>query len=121
MSQKFNASISRASVPFAMQQLMAAKRRFGLTSRRSDRCRGEHTQSADGATDIYLGPKAPDGKSGNWLVDYVEHGDASLDLLPSSSPLCRAGVTSRRLAKRHSTASMSPRFQLLLIAASVGA
>jgi hypothetical protein len=30
--------------------------------------RDKPTQNADGSTDIYLGPKAPAGKDGNWLA-----------------------------------------------------
>jgi hypothetical protein len=30
--------------------------------------RDKPAQNADGSTDIYLGPKAPDGKQGNWLA-----------------------------------------------------
>jgi hypothetical protein len=30
--------------------------------------RDKPTQNADGSTDLYLGPKAPDGKQGNWLA-----------------------------------------------------
>jgi hypothetical protein len=30
--------------------------------------RDKPTQNADGSTDLYLGPKAPEGKAGNWLA-----------------------------------------------------
>ena len=30
--------------------------------------RDKPAQNADGSTDLYLGPKAPDGKAGNWLA-----------------------------------------------------
>ena len=30
--------------------------------------RDKPAQNADGSTDLYLGPKAPDGKQGNWLA-----------------------------------------------------
>jgi hypothetical protein len=30
--------------------------------------RDKPTQNADGSTDLYLGPKAPEGKQGNWLA-----------------------------------------------------
>ena len=30
--------------------------------------RDKPAQNADGSTDLYLGPKAPDGKSANWLA-----------------------------------------------------
>jgi hypothetical protein len=30
--------------------------------------RDKPAQNADGSTDVYLGPKAPDGKQGNWLA-----------------------------------------------------
>ncbi len=30
--------------------------------------RDNPAQKADGSTDLYLGPKAPDGKQGNWLA-----------------------------------------------------
>jgi hypothetical protein len=30
--------------------------------------RDKPTQNADGSTDVYLGPKAPEGKAGNWLA-----------------------------------------------------
>ncbi len=31
-------------------------------------------QNADGSTDIYIGPKAPEGKEGNWLATVPERG-----------------------------------------------
>ena len=30
--------------------------------------RDKPVQNADGSTDLYLGPKAPEGKAGNWLA-----------------------------------------------------
>ena len=30
--------------------------------------RDKPAQNADGSTDLYLGPRAPDGKAGNWLA-----------------------------------------------------
>ena len=30
--------------------------------------RDKPAQNADGSTDLYLGPKAPEGKEGNWLA-----------------------------------------------------
>lgn len=30
--------------------------------------RDKPTQNADSSTELYLGPKAPDGKAGNWLA-----------------------------------------------------
>jgi hypothetical protein len=30
--------------------------------------RDKPAQNADGSTDLYIGPKAPDGKKGNWLA-----------------------------------------------------
>jgi hypothetical protein len=30
--------------------------------------RDKPAQNADGSTDLYLGPKAPEGKQGNWLA-----------------------------------------------------
>ena len=30
--------------------------------------REQPAQNGDGSTDIYLGPKAPEGKAGNWLA-----------------------------------------------------
>ena len=30
--------------------------------------RDEPVQNEDGSTDLYLGPKAPEGKAGNWLA-----------------------------------------------------
>jgi hypothetical protein len=30
--------------------------------------RDKPVQNADGSTDLYLGPKAPSGKAGNWLA-----------------------------------------------------
>ena len=30
--------------------------------------RDKPAQNADGSTDLYLGPKAPEGKTGNWLA-----------------------------------------------------
>jgi hypothetical protein len=32
------------------------------------------TQNADGSTEIYIGPKAPKGKEGNWLATVPERG-----------------------------------------------
>ena len=30
--------------------------------------RDKPTQNPDGSTDLYFGPKAPEGKAGNWLA-----------------------------------------------------
>jgi hypothetical protein len=30
--------------------------------------RDKPAQNADGSTDVYLGPRAPEGKEGNWLA-----------------------------------------------------
>ena len=32
------------------------------------------TQNADGSTDLYLGPRAPEGKQGNWLATVPDKG-----------------------------------------------
>ena len=36
--------------------------------------RDKPTQNADGSTDLYLGPKAPAGKDGNWLATVPDKG-----------------------------------------------
>ena len=36
--------------------------------------RDKPAQNADGSTDVYLGPKAPEGKAGNWLCNRARQG-----------------------------------------------
>jgi hypothetical protein len=36
--------------------------------------RDKPVQNADGSTDLYLGPKAPEGKQGNWLATVAGRG-----------------------------------------------
>lgn len=36
--------------------------------------RDKPAQNADGSTDVYLGPKAPEGKQGNWLATVPDRG-----------------------------------------------
>jgi hypothetical protein len=78
--------------------------------------RDEPVQNADGGTDLYLGPKAPEGKEKNWLATVPGKGYFAILRLygPTPSPDLRMDVTRWCMTtcrSRHQSGSRSRRVQ----------